>query len=118
MAKEPTGDPSYAAEKFSLAVYSLATGRGAIKERLYHAFREFVAVAERDIPPELREDFRWIRESLTNKPASRTWMIRDKRQREGRINATLRGMRLAKAEEIATRIVTLADKLESSQAAA
>ena len=107
------GDQFYAEEKFRMAVFLMATGRGKLRERLHMAFCEFQSVSVSDLPENLREDYVWIRESLTNKPAKQRALVQGKFVEgfEGRIGATLAYMRYNKAEAIARRICELADKI-------
>jgi hypothetical protein len=65
----------YAREKLTNAVYYMATGPGPIKDRLYDAFVELVALSERDFPDDLREDYRWIRAELTKKEAKHRALV-------------------------------------------
>ena len=107
------GDRFYAEEKFNNAVFLMATGRGKLMERLNLAFSEFQSVSMSDLPEHLREDYEWIRESLTNKAAKQRVSVQGKFVEgfEGRIGATLAYMRYDKAEIIARRICELADKI-------
>lgn len=108
------GDPIYAAEKFAVAVHLLATGAGAIKSRLFDAFVELCPVSERDIPPELLADYRWIKEELTKREHCRRVAIEGRVvDLEGRIGATLRTMRIKKAIEISERICYMSTRLAS-----
>jgi hypothetical protein len=111
-------DTAQAARLLSMAVYHMAVRSGDIKERLYHAFLQLLHVSERQLPPEFHEELRWIKKSLTSKEPTQSYLIHGKRETEGRINATLRTMRIAKAEEIARRIYELADKVQQFEAAA
>jgi hypothetical protein len=111
---------SYAREKLTNAVYYMAIGRGPIKDRLFDAFVEMVALSDRDFPDPLKEDYRWIRSELTRKEAKQRavvdgWVVE---RVEGRLGATLRTMRIEKAQEIARRIYELAAKLEAADDAA
>lgn len=107
------GDATYAAEKFAYAVYVLATGAGPIKDRLHSAFIELCPVSERDVPEELLADYRWIRSELTKREPSARAVVEGKVivGFEGRIGATLRTMRTAKAVSIAERICFVSDRL-------
>jgi hypothetical protein len=69
----------YAREKLTNAVYYLATGPGPAKARLYDAFVEIVALSERDLPDDLKEDYRWIRAELTKKETKQHALV------EGRV---------------------------------
>lgn len=110
------GDSRYAREKFSHAVHLMTVGRGNLKDRLYDAFIEFVAVSERDIPPHLLEDYRWVRSELTKKKARARAVIEGKIHIgvEGRIGAALKTMRFARAEQIADRICYISDRLNEA----
>jgi len=114
------GDPLYAEEKLTAAVYLMATGRGNVKDRLAQAFTEFVPVSESDLPEKFRSEFRWIRQALTTKEAKQVALIEGRVVEgvEGRIGATLATMRYEKAEEIARRLVRLSDELAAHNAAA
>ncbi|OIO06739.1 MAG: hypothetical protein AUJ52_11745 [Elusimicrobia bacterium CG1_02_63_36] len=103
----------YAREKFMCAVRRLAVGREKIKTRLFDAYVEIVAVSDSEIPDDLLEDFHWIRNSLTKKEPKRHGVILGRTWSEGRLNATLRGMRLHRAVEITERILYLAEKLQA-----
>jgi hypothetical protein len=59
------GSPAYAHEKLLVALESLATGAGDVRERLAKAFLSFHPVREEDFPPRLRSDWRWIMHQLT-----------------------------------------------------
>jgi hypothetical protein len=112
-SRQAHGDVGYAAQKFAAAVYELSVRPGPIKDRLYFAYLEFCPVAERDMPHELLEDFRWIRSELTKKePKVRAFLQGQWRENlDGRIGATLSTMRIARAVSIAERICYLADRL-------
>jgi hypothetical protein len=125
---------TYAREKFANAVSIMASGTGLLKERLYDAFLEFSQVADNDIPEHLRAEYRWIREELTKRLAKRRILLQGKRvervskqhavlqgkrvETEGNIQDTLRTMRVDRAQEIARRIVLLADQLAEADDAA
>jgi hypothetical protein len=108
-----TGDPRYAAEKFSLAVHALATGAGPIKERLAAAFTELCPVSERDLPEALLADYQWIRHQLTKREARQRAVVggRVVVGVEGRLGATLLSMRTPTAVSIAERICAVTDRL-------
>lgn len=94
----------YAREKFEMAVYQLATGRGEIKGRLMEAFNEIVPLTEKDIPKELVDDYRWIVSELTKNPPKIIKILRDGKVHEestGRVGATVPFMRINKAIEVA-----------------
>lgn len=98
------GDPFYASGKLSMAVHVLATSYGTLRSRLYDAYLEFSILSTRDFPPSLQGSFQWIKKELTKREAHGN---------EGRVKATLRGMRKVKAEEIAARICELSDALDT-----
>lgn len=109
-------DIRYARAKFGNAVHGMAVGRGNIKDRLYGAFMELVAVVERDIPPHLLDDYRWVRTELTKKEGKVRGLVDGQLVVgvEGRIGATLKTMRFARAEQIARRICYIADRLDDT----
>ena len=97
-----SGDPHYALAKLDQAIYELAIGPGDIRQRLHDAFIVFAPVSPNDFPSALRPKFAGIRTSLTKKEP---W------GEEGRLNATLRGMKRATGVQIAKRIVALEAQL-------
>lgn len=99
------GNPFYALEKFSEAVRILAIGEGDVRSRLNSAFLVFHPVAERDLPPELVDDWKWIMHQLTRFPS----------QRGGcdTVERTLRKIQNRTGKKIAERIVYLCHRLES-----
>ena len=56
---------SYAHEKLMLAIHSLATGPGDVRERLVHAFTIFHTLRKENFPEELQSDWEWVHEQLT-----------------------------------------------------
>lgn len=56
---------SYAKEKIGSAVYSLATGRGDIKERLWNSFLGFHPLKESDFPDDLKDKWNDLKVRLT-----------------------------------------------------
>ena len=113
------GDSLHAEEKFSNAVYLMATGRGNVKARLLQAFIEFCPVSTSDLPKHLQDEYESIRQELTKKPAKQRAVIEGKIVRgvEGRIGAALATMRNEKAEDLARRIYDLWLKLSEANAA-
>ena len=85
-------------EKFQGATLSLARS-GSLKERLADAYRNHLsAVAEDELPREIREQFHHVRCSLT----------RERPQRgEDAIRATVRKMSSHEAENIAETVVQM-----------
>ena len=57
---------SFAKEKISAAVYSLATGRGDIKERLWNSFSGFHPLKESDFPDDLKDKWNDLKGRLTS----------------------------------------------------
>jgi hypothetical protein len=112
-------DPYCAVETFSRAVDLLTVGAEKIKDRLYEASIEILTLKDRHLPPEFLGDFHWICSELTKREASQHAVTEGKAVvgRGGRLGATLRGMRTAKAVAIAERIRMLSDKLGSAAAA-
>ncbi len=60
----------YAKEKMGGAVYSLATGTGTLKERIWYAYLSFSNLKEKDFPDELKEEWKFIYTTLINEPPS------------------------------------------------
>ncbi len=85
-------------EKFQGATLSLARS-GSIKERLSDAYRNHLsAVAEEELPREIREQFHYVRCSLT----------RERPQRgEDAIRASVRKLSSHEAENIAETVVQM-----------
>lgn len=102
--KSGKGDLSYAQEKFSNAVFLLATGKGNIKDRLFYAFLEFRPVMEDDLPVELREEYSQIKHCFTNIKSVGN---------EGNLIATLKKMKPGRAAEIAKQIYDFMNKINS-----
>ena len=90
------GDINYAYTNFSEAVDIMATHPGNIKDRLVAANNQFAPVLEKDLPEELKADYKWIMEKLTKKEP-----VFD----EGSVRATLFGMHTKTAVKIAKKIV-------------
>ncbi len=87
---------AYAFGKLSLACTELAIGEGDIKERLISASDHFWAVSPEMLPPEIQEDFVWLKKELTKFPAIRG---------EGDIIATIKKRHRKTLVRIAERIV-------------
>jgi hypothetical protein len=96
----------YAREKLYTAIRILAIHLGNIRERLKGAAFEIVLIPVDGIPDfeGVAEDIAWIKTRLTSK-ASRF-------EGEGRIDATLHGMRSTTATHIADRMLTAHAKLD------
>src|SRR5580704_4843089 len=85
-------------EKFQGATVSLARS-GSIKDRLTDAYRNHLAaVAEEELPREIREQFHNVRCSLTRESPQRG---------EDAIRATVRKMSSHEAETIAEKVVQM-----------
>ena len=93
----------YALEKFTVAVYRLATYPGDVRSRLYYAFESLAPVRTADLPEELQADFEWVLSRLT----------KHETEGQGKVWATLNRMRNATGVKIATRIVEIEAKLRT-----
>ena len=92
-------------EKFQGATLSLARS-GSIKDRLVEAYRNYLAeVTEDELPRELREQFQYVRCSLTREPPQRG---------EDAIRATVRKLSSDEAEDIAENVVQMLSVLARS----
>lgn len=56
---------SYAHEKLTLTIHSLATGAGDVRQRLASAFTIFHTLKKEDFPVELQSDWEWVHNELT-----------------------------------------------------
>ncbi len=61
------GSPDYARGKFLEAIEHMATGPGDVRSRLWDAYLSLRPVMEDDLPPVVRQDFRWIMAQLTKR---------------------------------------------------
>ena len=52
-------------EKFMIAVRNLVVGEGDVRQRLRYAYKQINRIGESDVPPSLRDDWRWIVEQVT-----------------------------------------------------
>ena len=86
-----------AAERFWIAVESLATGTGDIKLRVAQAFDTIVVFCPAELPPHVRPDFEWVIRELTRSLPRGPW--------EGSGRASLFRRRKTSAAKIAQRIV-------------
>lgn len=93
----------YALGKFSSACTELAIGIGDIKPRLLAASDKFWAVSPEMLPPEIQQDFLWVRAQLMKSPP-----LRDG---EGEVVATIRKMHRKTCVEIARRILLIESSL-------
>jgi hypothetical protein len=95
---------SYAYTKFSEAVSELTVGEGDVRSRLYDAYFFLCRVTLSDLPEELRNDFKWIRDQLTKHGP-----LYDG---QGRLQATLSRIKNRTGAKIAKRIVELKYRIE------
>ena len=57
---------SYASEKFSRAIYSLATGRADVRKRLLSVFGDdLLLITIEHLPEKLRQEYQWIVKQVT-----------------------------------------------------
>ena len=119
----------YALEKFTLAVYILATGPGDVRSRLLNAWRGPLWVLTPDhLPEKLRDDFLWIKQQLHKYHESWPGQLQELQKKEKKdpsfkkiythlypdpVEATLRRIRKSTGVEIARRIFSIWDSLES-----
>jgi len=94
---------SHTWEKFYLAVDELATGPGDVRSRLEKAYFHLHVLLLREIPSDLRRDYKWIIRMLTRRQAR--W------ESETDLEASLRQMRNSTGVKIAKRIVRLKNAL-------
>jgi hypothetical protein len=89
--------------KVSEAVQRLAVGAEDIKDRLIGAGQVLLCVMPEDVPEELREDVKWVRDQLTRFPAIGS---------EGAFRATMRRIRKTTGVKIAKRILYIHARLQ------
>ena len=93
-------DFDYPHEKFSLAIYTLSTGKGSIQERVASAYRDSLMLLEaNELPDVIQENFRAIQQRLIR--------IRDIEGSDGDIQVTADFMDDETAVEIARQIVEM-----------
>ena len=99
----------YPLEKFTQAVYSLATGEGDARSRVLDAYMAFHPVNDTDLPEELQPDYQWVMAKLTSREP-----IYNHRGEvyKGSVEHSLEKMRNKTAAEIARRIVKIHDELQ------
>lgn len=104
------GPAHYAHEKLLHAIYSLATGTGDARSRLWNAYQGFHPLQEKHFPEHLRKDWRWVMDSLTKYDP-----IYDYKGRltTGSVEATLKRIRNSTASKIAQKIVYLYFEVDS-----
>jgi len=119
----------YAYEKFSRAIYTLATGAGDVRSRLLDVFFDpFLVIKPKHLPEDLREDFLWIKKSITKYKEKwrgqleelRGWEKKDPMFKEkfpnlypNQIEATLSRIRRSTGVKIAERIFKIYESLDS-----
>lgn len=96
---------SYAAEKYTRAVQSMATGRGSLQQRLTDAFIYSICrvMADRDLPPGLREDHTRLCDDARRRADGTRETFGD----------TLRHLTNDEAHEMAERIVAMEYRIRS-----
>jgi hypothetical protein len=93
-----------ACERFTGTVRTLAIGKGDVRSRLKAAYLLHLhLVQERDLPPELREDYHWIMAQLTR--------YKPELPGEGSVQATLRRIQRATGARIAERVWSIFRRL-------
>lgn len=106
--RDKKGTPSlnspitYSYGKVSEAAQRLTVGAEDIKDRLIGAGQLFFCVMPEDVPEELREDVKWVRDQLTRFPATGG---------EGALRATMRRIRKSTGVKIARRILYIYARL-------
>ena len=98
-------DPWYAYEKFEQAVHTLATHRGTIRDRLWHAALDFASVSVGDVPEPLRPKFEQIKKDMSR--------LKPNAKGQSHLGATVSRVRLATCDGFASQIVELACQLRS-----
>lgn len=97
------GDPLYALEKLASVVWTLASHPGNIRDRLWDAQRDLVAISDRDIPNELRPMWLELKADMRKlKPTGHG---------QTAYGATISRSRLKTCEGFATRILELHDRI-------
>ncbi len=121
---------SYASEKFSEAVYILATGRGDVRSRLLSAWEgPLWVLTPEHLPEKLRGDFLWIKKQLHKYSEEWPGQLADLQRKEKKVDptfkekyarlypdpveATLSRIKNKTGSEIAARIFGIYDTLES-----
>jgi len=99
----------YAKEKLTAAIYSMVTGIGPIRVRLFFAFQTFPRLSGDHFPDELKDDWNFIHNNLTAKEPSYDGQGN---VTEGRVQNTLQELGDVECVEIATRMFELYSKLQ------
>ena len=119
----------YAYEKFSRAIYTLATGAGDVRSRLLYVFFDpLLVIQSKQLPEDLREDLIWIKKKITKFKEKwpgqlkklEGWENKDPMFKEkfpnlypNPVEATLNRIRRSTGVEIAQRIFKIYDSLDS-----
>ena len=119
----------YAYEKFSRAIYTLATGAGDVRSNLLDVFFDpLLVIQPKNLPDDLRADILWIKKKITKyqeKWAGQLeelggWEKQDPMFKEkfpnlypNQIEATLSRIRRSTGVEIAKRIFKIYESLDS-----
>lgn len=105
---------SYASEKLEAAVYTLATGSGTIRDRLYYAYLCFINLEEFHFPNELLPEFKKIMNCLCSEDAS-SGIIKDSEGNvtEGKVQNTLKELTIFECVQIAKQIYELNSQVYS-----
>jgi hypothetical protein len=104
------GPAFYAHEKLLVALESLATGPGDVRERLLGAYQTFYPLKESHFPQHLRKDFRWVLEQMTKHEPIYDYKGRLDR---GSVEQTLRRIKNVTGVKIATKIYRLYHALDA-----
>lgn len=98
----------YAYEKFSDALYSLATGPYDVRQRLRSAYWHLRPVNKKHLPEHLHDDYQWVLNQLTRfEPATG----RDGKVLRGAVEETLSRIRNTTGSKIAERILHIYHQL-------
>jgi hypothetical protein len=109
-------DRDYARKQFHLAVYTLATHPGSIKERLMEAACYLVMVQPRHLPLALRDDVSRLMTTLTKSPSKTKTAVRGGTvtcESTGSLGATIPYMRNATAVKAAKAICAIEARLKA-----
>ena len=101
-------------DKLALVVFDLEVGEGKIKDLLYEVGGDILDLREKDFPEDLRSDFLWIREAITEQNPKMETFPEDGKMVQvssGNFGAALRSMRNKKAAIIAERICLLYEEV-------
>ena len=119
----------YAYEKFSRAIYTLATGAGGVRSRLLDVFSDpLLVIQPKHLPDDLGEDILWINKKITKykeKWAGQLDKLRGLEKQDpmfkekfpnlypNQVEATLNRIRRSTGVEIAKRICKIFESLDS-----